>query len=85
MLGWMAQWYANVPAFANVCLKVDPLEIALLSKDPSSAVTVWDGESLFVHVTVEPTVTVIEVGPNEKFWIVTSLPEVVPPLEPAGA
>lgn len=44
-----------------------------LSKEPSSAVTVWVVESLFVQVTVlfTPITKVIVLGLNAKFWMVT--------------
>src|SRR5690348_15310687 len=74
MVGWIEQWYLNVPAVVNVWLNVLPGETVLLSNDASSAVTVWPVLSAFVQVTFVPTATDRLLGPNAKFWIVTASP-----------
>ncbi len=68
------QWYETVPACLNVKLKVIPGFSMPESNDPSSAVTVWAVESLFVHFIVVPALTVRESGLKAKLAMVTSLP-----------
>ena len=58
------QWYGNVPAVVNVVVFVLPAAMFPLSQTPVSLVLVWAMPSLFFHVTVEPTVTVIVAEPN---------------------
>jgi hypothetical protein len=72
--GWIRQWYANVPAVANVRANVAPFPSDSLVKEPSSAVTVWLALSLFVQVTVVPTGTVIVAGTKLKSVMATVLP-----------
>jgi hypothetical protein len=59
-----------------VKLKVLPGAILPESNDvgPEVEVTVWVVESLFVHVTVVPTVTVRGVGEKAKFLMFTEFP-----------
>src|SRR3954454_21873554 len=71
---WMAQWYANVPAFANVCEKVAFDASDLLSNEPSSAVTVWAVAPVLVHVTLLPTLTVTVPGSKPKSMIFAGVP-----------
>ena len=60
-----------MPAVENVWLNVAAGATVPLSKEPSSAVTVWPVLSAFVQVTVEPTDTPIVAGWNEKSLMVT--------------
>jgi hypothetical protein len=83
MLGWIAQWYVNVPAVVNVCVKVAPVPSGSLLNELSSAVTVWLVESWFIHVTVVPTATSSVAGEKEKFWIVTAPAAAPPPPDDA--
>src|SRR5436305_6858544 len=53
-----------------------------LSNELSSAVTVWVAEPVFVHVTLEPALTVTEVGLNAKSTIETAF--AAPPPLAAG-
>ena len=63
IVGWIVQWYGNVPAVANVTAPVPPPPAMLpASQDASSAVAVWACASEFVHVTVSPTFTVTLAG-----------------------
>ncbi len=73
-----------MPAVLNVCWYVDPLAMSSLVADPSSRVTVWAVVSLFVHVTVVPTATVIVAGENAKSAMVTAPALVAAPAEAAG-
>jgi hypothetical protein len=70
--GWIEQWYAYVPAFLKVIENVPPPGIRLLSKLPSSAVTVWV-RPWFVQVTVAPALTVTASGLKPKSTIDTVL------------
>ena len=72
--GWIAQWNANVPAVANVWLNVAPDVTLPLSNDPSSAVTVCVALPVFVQVTLEPTLIVIDDGENPKSMIDAVVP-----------
>lgn len=52
----------------KTCENELPVEIGLLPKEPSSAVTVcWMSGCWFVHVTRAPTATVMVAGVNAKF------------------
>jgi hypothetical protein len=55
MVGWMLQWYANVPAVPNTWENVAAEANGPEPKLPSSAVTVCVDGPLFRHVTVSPT------------------------------
>ena len=80
---WILQWYAQVPALRNVTEKGSlgfrqlsscewaASQLGLVSNDPSSAVAVCATESLLVHVTVSPSLTVTLTGLKAKFWMVT--------------
>ncbi len=81
---WIVQWYANVPAFEKVWLKVCPGATVLLSNEPSSAVTVCPVVSSLVHVTDEPTEAVRDAGANAKFLIWTAEPPAAEAAGPAG-
>ena len=81
---WMLQWYVKVPAASNAWLNVAPGARLPLSKEPSSAVTVWAVLSWFVQVTVEPTGTLIEAGPNAKLLMVTAVADAGAPALGAG-
>jgi hypothetical protein len=69
----MLQWYAKLPALENVLENVPPAAILPLSKLLSSAVTVCAMLSLFVQVTVAPTVVVMEAGEKAIPAILTAL------------
>src|SRR5204863_9653378 len=71
MNGCRVQWYANVPALANVCELLWPACSVPLSKAPPSAVAVWSVGPSFVQVTVSPTLIVIAFGPKAKSRIAT--------------
>ena len=71
MNGCGVQMYWNVPAVSKVSDRLLPLPNVPVSKLPSSAVAEWATSSLFLHVTVSPTSTVIDFGENAKFSIVT--------------
>ena len=62
MPGWIVQWYWNVPADENVRENVAPGAIEPEFQAPPSAVDVCVTLSLFAHVTVPPTETVIGFG-----------------------
>lgn len=62
MFGWMAQWYLNVPGELNVVVNVPPGGIDPEFHAPLSELDVCDVESLFVHVTDEPTETLSGFG-----------------------
>jgi hypothetical protein len=53
---------------------VPPFAIGSELKAPASATMVWDAGSLFVHVTVDPVLTVRSAGLNAKPEIVTAFP-----------
>src|SRR4051794_38158326 len=74
MVGWMSQWYENVPARSNVKVPLEPGCRLLVSKVPSSAVAVWAVSSSFDQVTVVPTATCSALGPNAKSLIDTASP-----------
>jgi len=63
-----------VPAVVNVCWNVEPLARSGLAALPSSRVTVWVVESLFVQVTVVPERTLRVAGEKLKFAIATDPP-----------
>jgi hypothetical protein len=65
-----------VPGLVKVKLKVLP-DSRVELKAPSSAVTVWVTLSLFVQVTLVPTLTVRLFGLKEKFLIETLFPLLV--------
>jgi hypothetical protein len=62
MAAWMSQWYANVPATANVIDREPPASITPVSHALVSAVAVWLNGSRLVHLTVSPTLTVVDGG-----------------------
>lgn len=71
MNAWTAQWYANVPAPANVTDRL-PLAKTPVSNAPVSDVAECETPpSSFVHVTVSPTFTVADAGMKEKLRIRT--------------
>ena len=72
MNGWIAQMYANVPAFVNVCEALWPFFKVPVLKLPSLAVAVWSLGPLLVQVTVSPTWIVIAPGVNLKSEIVSA-------------
>lgn len=80
---WILQWYANVPALANVNVYESPDPKVPLSKSAWSEVTVWV-TPVFVHVTVVPTLTLIAVGLKPKSTTVTALPDAAPAGEGAA-
>ena len=55
-----------MPARVNVCEALAPRLSVPVSNDPSRAVAVWDEGPVFVHMTVSPTWTVTDAGPNAK-------------------
>lgn len=60
MTPWIVQWYAYVPAWVNVRTNVpDPWVGEAV---PSSKVTLCCTEPFHVHVTAEPTGTVVAAG-----------------------
>src|SRR5436190_5633251 len=71
---WILQWYVNVPAAASVTDFDDPAPIVPVSNAPLSAVAVWLTESLFVHVMVSPTLTVIVPGEKANPAMSTACP-----------
>jgi hypothetical protein len=75
MLGWILQWYGNVPTVSNVYEYVWPwLRCALCGPAGLPVpVTVCAVLSLLVQVTVVPFLTVIAAGENAKFSMVTLL------------
>jgi hypothetical protein len=74
------QWYANVPAWLNVKLKVWPGFRLPLLKAPVSLVTVCATESLLVQVTVVPVETFSDAGLKAYPEMLTAFPEL--PLLP---
>jgi hypothetical protein len=68
IVGWIWQWYGNVPAVAKVCWNVPDDFWSELKLEPSSDVTVWvcPSESQ-PQVTVLPAVTENVVGLNRSF------------------
>ena len=70
--GWIAQWYANVPATVNVNVNVAPVTRLPLPPPPLK-VTVCVAASLFVHATLSPAFTVSAFGAKAKFWMLTAL------------
>ncbi len=66
MNGWIAQWYAYVPAVRNVNENAPPGESVPLANAPALDVTVCCTWPAFFHVTVVPTVTETEDGLNPK-------------------
>src|SRR6059036_2796578 len=69
----MAQWYAKVPADANVKENELPAVTTCESHAPVSEVEVWLKGSRLVHVTVSPARTVTVGGANAVFWMFTAL------------
>ena len=57
MPGWIAQWYGNVPAVCSATLNRPPGATLPEFHPWMSDVEVCATESVFVHVTVVPTVT----------------------------
>ena len=62
VLGWNEQSYLNVPGVSNVNVVFSPGFITI--GVPPSIRTLWVKLSSFVHVTVEPAVTVMAAGAN---------------------
>src|ERR671914_3149990 len=66
ILGWRVQKYGYCPSLSNVkvnvspCIKISESKVLLLSFDDE--VTVCGDESLFIQVTVSPTLTSIGFG-----------------------
>lgn len=86
---WNVQWYGNVPLVWNVKLKLPPAGIVPELNAPPSPVAVCAVESVFVHVTAVPAVTVIGFGTyallplvSAPVGMVTPLPE--PPVAGGG-
>jgi hypothetical protein len=82
--GWIEQWYGKLPADGNVMLNVPPGAIAPEFQALLFATDVCVTESLFIHVTVPPTPTVIGLGEyalvvsvDDPDTIETAVPEVV--------
>ena len=50
-----------------------PAVITPVSQAPVLDVEVWLNASLFVHVTVSPTLTVTDDGAKAEFWMLTAL------------
>ncbi len=72
IVGWIEQWYANVPATANATVLVPPATICPVSANaPLSDVAVWANGSMFRQVMLSPTLIVAVGGMNEKFWMTT--------------
>jgi hypothetical protein len=72
MLGWIEQWYGNVPAAVNVCENDFVGLMGLESHTFVLDVDVCAVRSPLVHVTVVPAATVIEGGLKAKFLIETA-------------
>lgn len=64
----------NVPAVVNVRVYVAPVASVALVAVPSSHLTLCEGPSWLVQVTLAPDFTVRLAGANAKFWIVTASP-----------
>jgi hypothetical protein len=60
--GWIEQWYGKLPAEGKVILNVPPGAIVPDVHAPVFEMEVCAVESLFVHVTVPPTLTVTGFG-----------------------
>jgi hypothetical protein len=72
IVGWIEQWYANVPAAANeIVLLLAPGAIGPVSNRPevSDVAVCVVPSTRFCHVTVSPTLIVA--GAKLKFWIAT--------------
>src|SRR5205823_11407446 len=69
MNGWIVHTYENVPACVKACDPLWPFLSVPVSKP--LPVAVWADGPAFVQVTVSPTCTVTELGPNLKSLMVT--------------
>ena len=70
MYGWRAQWKPNLPSWlGNTSVLVSPGLIVPVSKELSSAVTVWAVVSLLVIWITSPALTVMSEGLKVKFLI----------------
>jgi hypothetical protein len=74
-VGWIVQWYLNVPALRNTRLKVSPGASEPESHTPLIDVEVWAVFPAFVHRTLVPFAMVIVAGLKAKFTIFTRLTE----------
>ncbi len=61
-VGWIVQWYLNVPAFLNTWPKAAPGASAPESHKPLFDVVVWLTLPPFVHLTFVPFEIVIVLG-----------------------
>lgn len=66
MPGWIAQWYGNVPAVCSATLNRPPGATLPEFHPWMSDVEVCATESVFVHVTVVPTVTFSSSGTKAR-------------------
>ncbi|HET8569973.1 MAG TPA: 16S rRNA (guanine(527)-N(7))-methyltransferase RsmG [Candidatus Limnocylindria bacterium] len=71
IVGWTAQWYGKVPAAPNTTCLLCPIARFPVLNAFVSLVAVCVAASVFVHVTVSPTLTVTVCGRNCAFEIVT--------------
>src|SRR6266540_2250998 len=75
-VGWIVQWYLNVPTFLNTRPKAAPGASTPESHKPLFEVVVWLTVPLFVHLTFVPFAMVIVLGLKAKLTIFTRSTEV---------
>jgi hypothetical protein len=75
-VGWIVQWYLNVPTLLNTWPKVAPGASTPESHKPLFDVVVWLTLPPFVHLTFVPFAIVIVLGLKAKLMIFTRLSEV---------
>jgi len=76
-VGWIVQWYLNVPTFLNTRPKVAPGASTPESHTPLFDVVVWLTLPPFVHLTLVPFAMVIVLGLKAKSMIFAALTEVI--------
>jgi len=75
-VGWIVQWYLNVPTFLNTRPKAAPGASTPESHSPLFDVVVWLTLPPFVHLTFVPFAMVIVLGLKAKLMIFTALSDV---------
>ena len=71
IIGWMAQWYANVPTESNLVVELPPGAMFPVSHIPVLLVEVCVTPSLFFQVTVVPFGTLKLEGEKEVYTMAT--------------
>ena len=75
-VGWIVQWYLNVPTFLNTRPKAAPGASTPEFHKPLFEVVVWLTLPRFVHLTFVPFAMVIALGLKAKLTIFTRSTEV---------